>query len=150
MLENVETINISENTKAEETKKYVFRKLKASDIGVMTSLIKKIGINKISKILKGEDVKSIMSNTKRDTEDNNSMMLFGATIVTELVQVIVDGYEDYENDLHKLLSNTSNLNLEEVQNLDFDEFFEMLFDFFKKEEFMGFLKRVLKLLGTTD
>ncbi len=150
MLGNIETININENAKAEETKKYVFRKLKASDIGLMTSLIKKIGINKISKILKGEDVKSIMNSTKHDAEDNNSMMLFGATIVTELVQVIVDGYEDYENDLHKLLSNTSNLSLEEVQNLDFDEFFEMLFDFFKKEEFMGFLRRVLKLLGMTD
>ena len=136
MLENIETININENAKAEETKKYVFRKLKASDIGLMTSLIKKIGINKISKILKGEDVKSIMGSTKHDA--------------TELVQVIVDGYEDYENDLHKLLSNTSNLSLEEVQNLDFDEFFEMLFDFFKKEEFMGFLRRVLKLLGMTD
>lgn len=155
MEKDIEIIDNNENIRVEEKKeikKYVFRKLKASDIGLMTSLIKKIGINKISKVLKGEDVKSIMGGNKKNEgeENNNSMMLLGATIVTELVQIIIDGYENYENDLYKLLSNTSNLNLEEVQNLDFNEFFEMLFDFFKKEEFMGFLKRVLKLLGMAD
>lgn len=163
MIEDKEIINSNESTKVEEikeTKKYIFRKLKACDISLMTSLIKKIGINKISRLLKSDDLKSIMSSFKnnKDTEtteenedtEDNSMMLLGITVVTELVQIIIDGYENYENDLYKLLSNTSNLSLEEVQNLDFDEFFEMLFVFFKKEEFMGFLKRVLKLLNITD
>ncbi len=153
MNENVETLNeekIVENI--EKTKKYTFRKLKACDIGLMTSLIKKIGINKLSNLLKSDDVKSAISGIQnnKETEDNSIMMLIGATVITELMQIITEGYENYESELHKLLSNTSDLSLEEVQNLDFDDFFEMLFDFFKKEEFMGFLKRVLKLLNITD
>lgn len=152
MNENVKILNEEKIVdSAEKTKKYTFRKLKACDISLMTSLIKKIGINKLSKVLKSDDVKSAISSFKSGEEkEDNSMMLLGATIVTELIQIITEGYENYENDLHKLLSNTSNLRLEEVQNLDFDEFFEMLFDFFKKDEFMGFLKRVLRLLGMTD
>lgn len=128
-------------------KKYIFRKLKATDIGLMTSIIKKIGINKVANCFKSEDMKKAMTENK---EDENLMMTVGMTIVLELVQIVVDSYDNCEADLYKLLSNISNLGVEEVQNLEFDEFFDMLFDFFKKDEFMGFLNRVLKLLGMAD
>ena len=126
-------------------KKYEFRKLIASDIGLMTSLIKKIGVNKISGIFKNDELRKAMS-----SNDENLMMTVGITVVTELVQLIVEAYNQCENDLHKLLSNTSNLSEEEVKQLEFEEFFDMLFDFFKKDEFMGFLNRVLKLLGMAE
>lgn len=145
---NVQEIQTTEVVKTEVVtppKKYTFRKLVASDIGLMTSLIKKIGVNKVVDVFKGEDLRKAMAGN-----DNNLMVTVGIAVVTELVQIIVEAYDQCENDLHKLLSNTSNLSEEEVKSLEFDEFFDMLFDFFKKDEFMGFLNRVLKLLGMAD
>ena len=126
-------------------KKYTFRKLIATDIGLMTSLIKKIGVNKVAGVFQNEDIRKAMS-----SKDDDLMMTVGIAVVTELIQIIVEAYDQCEADLHKLLSKTSNLSEEEVKQLEMDEFFEMLFDFFKKDEFMGFLNRVLKLLGMAD
>lgn len=127
--------------------KYTFRKLRATDIGLMTAIIKKIGINKVAECFKNDEVRKAISN--KDNNDNLFMSV-GITIVSELVQIVVGAYSDCEKEIHKLLSDTSDLTLEEVQNLELDEFFDMLFDFFKKEELVGFLKHVLKLLGMED
>lgn len=142
----IKDANIIEEV-ATETKKYNFRQLKASDIGLMTKFVKKIGINKIKNCFKNDEIKNLMSG-KSDNE--NLAMEVGIEIVTELIQIIVDVYDNCENELHELLSATSNLELEEVQNLGMEEFLDMLYDFFTKKEFMGFFKRVLKLLGMAD
>ena len=113
-------------------KKYTFRKLIATDIGLMTSLIKKIGVNKVAGVFQNEDIRKAMS-----SKDDDLMMTVGIAVVTVLIQIIVEAYDQCEADLHKLLSKTSNLSEEEVKQLEMDEFFEMLFDFFKKDEFMG-------------
>lgn len=143
-----------------EEKQYQFRKLKATDIGTMTKLIKKIGISKIKDCFKSEEIGTLMSNFQKEeseteekeieTSDNSLIIKAGIEVVTQLVQIVIDSYSDCEPELHKLLSDTSNLSLEEVQDLDFEVFIDMLLDFFRKEEFMGFLKRVLKLLGMAD
>jgi len=110
-------------------KKYIFRKLKATDIGLMTSVIKKIGVNKISTVFKNEEIRQALNNNNKN---ENLMMTVGIVAVTELVQLIVEAYDQCEMDLHKLLSNTSNLSEEEVKELEFNEFFNMLFNFFNK------------------
>lgn len=148
-----------------EEKQYQFRKLKATDIGTMTKLIKKIGISKIKDCFKSEEIGTLMSNFQKEeseteeseteekeieTSDNSLIIKAGIEAVTQLVQIVIDSYSDCEPELHKLLSDTSNLSLEEVQDLDFEVFIDMLLDFFRKGEFMGFLKRVLKLLGMAD
>lgn len=149
-IEKAEVIeSVEVNTQPQ--KKYTFRKLVATDIGLMTALIKNIGINKIASIFQNEDFKNaIFNNNENKTNDNNTMMTLGVFAVTELIQIILESYDKCENNLHKLLANTSNLSIEEVQGLGFDEFFDILVDFFKKDELMGFLNRVLKLLGLVD
>lgn len=136
---------MKENNIQEIQKKYTFRKLIATDIGLMTSLIKKIGVNRVANVFQDEELKTAIS-----SKDENSMMSVGIAIVSNLVQIIVESYDSCENDLHKLLANVSNLSEEEVKQLEMEEFFDMLFDFFKKDEFMGFLNRVLKLLNMAD
>jgi hypothetical protein len=46
-----------------------------------------------------------------------------------------------------MLSNTSNLSVEQVEKLEFPIFTEMVIDFVKKPEFRDFIKVVSKLFG---
>jgi hypothetical protein len=77
-------------------------------------------------------------------EDGNLDIITGGAIVLELAQVIISGLSDCTDDLFKLLSETSNLSVKEVENLDFEVITEMIIDFVKKEEFLGFFKAVSK------
>lgn len=143
-----------------EEKQYQFRKLKATDIGTMTKLIKKIGISRIKDCFKSEELNDFIIKTITNEEnegqaldEQNNDKIFaevGFEVVSGFVQIIIESYSDCEPELYKLLSDVSNLSIEEVQNLDFEVFIDMLIDFFRKEEFMGFLKPVLKLLDTVD
>lgn len=117
-------------------KKWEFRKLKATDITLVTNIISAIGIKSI---MTGIDISSM-----EDSNGNVDFMKIGTAIGSNLIGIIFDNYEKCENMLYKLLSDTSNLSYEEVKDLDFDEYLEMLYDFIKKEEFMGFFKRALK------
>lgn len=158
-----ENTNVTQSIQTENTitgvpvevpqKKYTFRKLEATDIGLITKLIAKIGVNKIAVVFKSEEVRKLFAKNNvedESNEDDNPMLTIGAVVVTELVQLIAEAYDRCEADLHNLLSSTSNLSVEEVQKLELGEFFEMLFDFFKKDEFVDFLKPVLKSFGLVD
>jgi hypothetical protein len=130
-------------TTAETTveKVYTFRKLCAKDMPLLLRVLKKININKFIDCFQSETVKKVMADNK---EDGNLDIITGGAIVLELAQVIISGLSDCTDDLFKLLSETSNLSVKEVENLDFEVITEMIIDFVKKEEFLGFFKAVSK------
>lgn len=131
---------MSENNQVVE-KAYVFRKLKASDIPYMTNLLKKIGLNKMTSVLKNENIVGLL----KGNDDENFNMIAGGAIFLEIAQIILEGAGDCE-ELYALLSETSNLSIDEVKDLDLDVFFNMIVDFVKKDEFMGFFKGASKYL----
>lgn len=137
--------NKIETTTVETTveKVYTFRRLCAKDMPLLLKVVKKINVNKFVECFQSETVKKVMSNNK---EDNNLDILTGGAIVLEIAQVIISGLSDCTDDLFKLLSETSNLSVKEVENLDFEVITEMIIDFVKKEEFMGFFRAVSKLI----
>ena len=125
----------------EEVKKYEFRKLVATDIFTMTKIISAIGVHKFSNCFKSEEVKKLISDT-----DKNSMLV-GAGVFLEVAQVILEGLDKCEANVYKLLADTSNLSVDDIKNLEAVTFFEMIIDFCKKEEFMGFFSAASKLLN---
>lgn len=122
----------------EEVKKYEFRKLVADDIFTMVSIISKIGVNKFAQCFRSEDVQKLIKETKEKGEDVS--LIVGGSIFLEIAQIILEGMPKCKEDIYKLLSNTSNISLEELKTLDGVTFFEMIIDFVKKEEFMDFIK----------
>lgn len=124
-------------------KVYEFRKLKATDVFTMTRILSKIGLTKFKECFKSEDVQKLINDTK---EDENRTVLVGTEIVLEIVQVILESLDKCEEDIYKLLADVSNLTIDEIKALDVVIFFEMLQDFFKKEEFLDFFKAASKLL----
>lgn len=123
----------------EQPKKWQFRQLKSADIFLMLPIIKKIGINNLRKMVSGDIIKGIVADKKEEGYDSQvEAATFGAML--EFAQVLVEGLDGCEDQLFRLLANTSNLTVEEIAELDLVELPLMIIDFVKKDEFKDFLK----------
>lgn len=131
---------------AAETPKYIFHDPKAPDVFTMAGIIGKIGINKFSSILQKEEIQSLAKDVskKKSISSDDISMITGIGVFTEIAQIILVSMDKCEEDIYKLLSSTSNLELEEVKDLDGVTFVEMIIDFFKRN--VDFIKAASKFV----
>lgn len=132
------------NEVAEETPKYIFHDPKAPDVFTMAGIIGKIGVNKFAGLLQKEEIQSLVKDVskKKSISNDDISMITGIGVFTEIAQIILMSMDKCEEDIYKLLSNTSNLEIEEVKDLDGVTFVEMIIDFFKRN--MDFIKAASK------
>ena len=145
---------------AEAEKPYKFRKLSAPDVFLMFKIIKAIGINEFMSCLQGDSLKEITKAfaaktmeaqgeqteqaDKEEQKNNFIMAAFAGTL--EIVNVIIGNLPKCEHEIYQLLSQTSNLTVDEIRGEgNAVMFVEMVIDFLKKEEFPDFIKVVSKL-----
>ncbi len=128
------------------TPKYIFSDPKAPDVFIMAGIIGKIGVNKFAGILQKEEIQSLVKDVskKKSISNDDISMITGIGVFTEIAQIILVSMDKCEEDIYKLLSNTSNLTLEEVKDLDGVTFVEMIIDFFKRN--MDFIKAASKFV----
>lgn len=128
----------------EQTPKYILHTPKAPDIFTLASIIGKIGVNKFASILQKDEIQELVKDVskKKSINSEDISMITGIGVFTEIAQVILVGMDKCEEDIYKLLSNTSNLKIEEVKELDGVTFLEMIIDFFKRN--MDFIKAASK------
>lgn len=128
----------------EQTPKYILHTPKAPDIFTLASIIGKIGVNKFSSILQKDEIQDLVKDVskKKSINSEDISMITGIGVFTEIAQIILVGMPVCEEDVYKLLSNTSNLTKEEVKELDGVTFLEMIIDFFKRN--MDFIKAASK------
>ena len=141
-----------------EEKPYKFRKLGAPDLFLMTKIISKIGINEFVACLEGDSIKNLVKafsaaskskeDGKEEAEAADSLYFMGAVAGTlEIANVILRNLDKCENEIYKLLSQTSNISEEEIKaEGNAVMFLEMVVDFLKKEEFPDFIKVVSKFV----
>lgn len=134
----------------EETnnKAWEFRTLSGEDMFLMFSIIGKIGLNKFKALFETDDVKklihTIMTGEIDEGLDEESASL---QIVIEVVQVLMSNICYAKNDIYQMLSNTSNLSVDEIKALSMGDFAEMVIEFVQKPEFPNFIKVVSKLFN---
>ena len=134
-------------------KPYKFRTLGAEDVFLMVTIIGKIGIREFKTFFEGGDFKNILSKftedarEKADETDEASVTALGASIFLELATTVICNLPKAEKEIFQMLSNTSNLSVEEVRKLGLADFTEMVIDFFKKDEFKDFIKVVSALFN---
>ena len=131
-------------------KPYKFRQLGAPDIFLMAKIIGQIGIKEFKACFESDEINSLIQNmTKADKEngnDNSNIVSVGVGVAVELAGVILGNLPKCENDIYQMLSQTSNLSVEEIKAPgNAAMFLEMVIDFIKKEEFRDFIKVVSKL-----
>lgn len=127
--------------KTENKVHYEFRKLGAVDVAPMCKIIGKIGINEFSKCFEAESVLSLLRGGKKE----NITDLAGIQVMLEVANIIITHIPEVEKDMFTLLASVSGLSVDEIKNLDFVTYTEMIINFVKKEEFKDFIGVVSKL-----
>jgi hypothetical protein len=140
---------IEETTEMEVKKPYTFRTLSSPDVFPMFKIISKIGLNEFTTCFEKDGIKNFISNIMGKTEDNEdvetNVEMLGISVALEVANVIFGNLPKCESDIYQLLSQTSNLSIDEIKGLDFATFTGMVIDFIKKEEFKDFIGVVSKL-----
>ena len=150
MSENTNVTTVEEVTEAVETveKPYTFRTLGGEDVFLMFKIIGKIGVKEFNACFENDGIKNLlmqlMGEKKADGEDQSVSVTY-ISVILEVADVIFKNLPKCENEIFQMLSQTSNLSVDQVKKLTFAEFTEMVIDFIKKEEFRDFIKVVSRL-----
>lgn len=156
---------LSEKAETEvKQKPYTLRKLSAKDINPMLKIMKKIDIKKMKNVFNDLDMTEIMSMIKEkqideateeveseateEVEKAETFAKIGEALIFEAIPLLLDALDNCIGEINKLLASVANTELEEVENLDLDIYFNLIYDFINKEEFAGFMKVVSKFLNS--
>lgn len=127
-------------------KVYTFRKLQATDVFPMFKLLSKMGISQFADSFGKESVQKMIGTLTAENTVADLANSVGIAVMLEIVNIVLDNLSKCENEVIQILSDTSNLTVDEVKTLDFATFTEMVIDFIKKDEFKDFIKVVSKLV----
>lgn len=139
-----ETATEGENTA--EIKPYTFRRLDVDDVFLMFNIISKIGIKEFKACFEDEKVGKTINKLFSENNGDNAGAIYSvaAVVLLPIADVVIGNLVKCKEDILKLLSQTSDLEVEQIR-ADAILFTEMIIDFFKKPEFPDFMKVVSKL-----
>lgn len=126
-------------------KVYTFRLLEATDVFLMFKILGKIGINEFAECFGKENVQKMFNTITGENGMAKFTTQMGIAVTLEIVNVILGNLPKCEQEIYQMLSNTSNLSVDQVKKLDFPTFTAMVIDFVKKDEFKDFIKVVSAL-----
>ena len=138
----------------EPVKPYTFRTLSGEDMFLMFRIIGKIGVKEFNACFENDGIKGLvarlmgerMENAGSDeAEETPSVSVTYISVILEVADVLFNNIAKCENEVFQMLSQTSNLSVEQVKKLPFAQFTGMVIDFIKKEEFRDFIKVVSTL-----
>lgn len=128
---------------SEQPKPYTLRKLKATELFPMLNILRKIGFKRYTEILQNDDIKNIIAGLKNGEIADDTLIGIGS-VVFELLEIILDGAVNCENELFTILANVSGKKVEEVKQLDLDVMISMIIELIKDN--MDFIKAASKYL----
>ena len=135
------------------TKPYEFRPLGGQDVFLMFKIIGKIGVKEFNACFENDGIKKLVAKmmgekiNKNDDGEEESFSVTYISVILEVADVIFKNLASCEKEIFQMLSNTSNLSVDDVKALGLADFTEMIIDFIKKEEFKDFIKVVSKLFN---
>lgn len=144
----VENTEIQEEVTVKEPV-YTFRTLNSTDTFLMFKIIGKIGINEFTACFDKDTVKQMIANFTGDGS-NDMTTVAGISVMLEIANVVIGNLPKCEAEIFQMLSNTSNLSVDAVKNLDMVTFAGMVIDFIKKDEFRDFIKVVSRLFKSEN
>lgn len=119
------------------------RKLEAKDVFPFSKILSKIGVNELKNCFNSQQIKKIIKNGY--TTEDDLLIEVGATIVFDLVGVILSNLDKVEIDLYKLFASLTGKTEKEISKLEPAEFTDLIIRLFEKEEFVDFFKVVSRL-----
>ncbi len=135
-----------DNQLIELEKPYTLRHLQASEFFPTLTILRKIGFKNFTRLLQSEDVKKVLTNIKNGETEKiaEDEMLGLGSIIFEVVDIVIGGLENCEEDIYKILSAVSGLSIADIKEFDIEVFTEMIIDLVKAN--VDFIKAVSKYL----
>lgn len=132
---------------------YNLRKVNATDIFTVTTIISKIGIREFKNCLKGEETVNLIGNLfnqdDKENKQNNDAALsaVGLSVVFDIIGVVLGNMEKCKDDIFALLSSLSGINKKEIATLDGEVFMDMLLQAFQDNSkvFIGVASKLLNM-----
>ena len=138
------------------------RKVKSTDLFLMTTIISKLGINDFIKCFNSDGVQGLIKkitekaknktdakssdDTIKDENASDDTIKVGIGVALEIANVILANLYKCEKEVYQLFANLTEKNTEEIKDLDIDVFLEMIIMFVKKDEFKDFFKAASRFL----
>ena len=110
------------------------RRIKASDMGAVCKIIKGIGIKEFKESLNIDDL-------------NGNVEKIGVEVVFGIATTIVENMPKAQRDIDLFLASLTGQEIQEIQEMNFDEYGELIIQVVTKKEFQDFFKRVMKLFN---
>lgn len=127
---------------------YNLRKPIATDIFVVSKILKGIGVKNIVECFTNGYVKELQKIIKDKTElKDDDYTKAGIMVITSIVDLVLDKLEDIQQPLIKFMSLLSGLKVKDIEQLPPADFIEMAIAIIKIPEFVDFIKVVLKSLN---
>ena len=114
------------------------RELKGKDVYQITKIINKLNIKEILESLfnsgdKGKDVQEL-----------------GMSIVTNALTIILENLNAVEADINQLLADLTSTTVEEIEELSFLDYTQLIEDFVMHEDFRTFFERMTSRFNTVE
>ena len=123
---------------------YELRKPKATDIFVVTKIIKGVGLKNIANCFNSDNLNLIKKSVSGDKVTDEVLYKAGATIMLSIGDLVLDKLDIVKDDVIKLMSCLSGLKTKDIEDLPLVDFIEMLMAIIKEPDFVDFIKVVLK------
>ena len=122
---------------------YELRKMTSADIFPMCTIIKKIGIDEVKKIINSPELMSLISNSKGKDDRTTAI---GMSFMLDIASLIVGNIPKIEADLYKFLASMSKMTEKELREISLADFLELVIAVIKHEDFKDFFSRASQLL----
>lgn len=121
-------------------KPYTLRNVDAKDMGLMATIISKIGWKEFKTAFKSDELEALF-NGGNVTEDEAGMVM-----AFDIAGIVLANYEKCQNDIFRFLSNLSGLDVKQIESFSPADFAEMVFEVVEKKEFKDFFTVVVSKL----
>lgn len=125
---------------------YELRNPQASDLFVVSRIIKVVGIKNVANCFKSEEIEALKAKIAESdtpaTEEEQAEA--GMIIMTSIGELVFDKLDIVQEDVFKFMANLSGLTVDEVKSMDIVEFAEMFMDIIKNPKFADFIEVVLR------
>lgn len=115
--------------------KHELRKLKSSDIGQVCKIIKAIGIKEFKSCFKVDDF------------HDGKIEKIGLDVFIDILDIVMNNITSAQKEIDVFIASLIDVSLEDVQNMDLDEYTDIITEIVQKDEFRDFFGRVGKLLN---
>lgn len=124
------------------------RKVNATDLFIVTTIISKIGLRELKECFKGEETLEIIQNINKEGNNDTELATVGMSVMVDVLEVICRNLEKCQSDIFRLLANLSGMKIPAIEKLDGTEFIEMLTIVIKDnaKDFIGVASKLFNMV----